>query len=298
MKLELILGLVMGLIFYEGNFMTAISAVQVSSLPLWNGDAPGEPAIQGEEMDITKPTDALVGGQKVIRLGNVVKPELTFYPAKNSDGTTVVIFPGGGYYILAMDLEGTEVAQWLNSIGINAVLVKYRVPARKGQERYLAPLQDAQRAMRIVRSKAKEWEINPNRIGVIGFSAGAHLCAVLSAQHTNQVYEPKDDIDKLNCRPDFQILIYPAYLTDKNKNDEISPEVVVSNNTPSTFLVQTQDDSIRVENSIYYYLALKRAGVKAELHVFPSGGHGYGLRKGKRVAETWPELVKSWINQL
>lgn len=298
MKLKAILLLLVGLFFVEGNYMIAISATQVGPLPLWNGDAPGEPAIDGEEKDMTKSTDALVGGEKVIRLGNVVKPTLTFYPAKNSDGTTVVIFPGGGYHILAMDLEGTEVAQWFNSVGINAVLVKYRVPARKGQERYMAPLQDAQRAMRIVRSRAKEWGINPERTGVIGFSAGAHLCAVLSAQHANQVYEPKDEIDKLSCRPNFQILIYPAYLTDRKQNDEISPEVAVSNNTPPTFLLQTQDDSIRVENSVYYYLALKKAGVQAELHVFPSGGHGYGLRKGKRVAETWPELLKSWINQL
>lgn len=295
---NIVTGLILaGFLFLNGNRMNVYSAT-IGPIELWEGNAPGEPAIEGEEKDTTKPTDALVGGKTVIRLGNVVKPTLTFYPAKESDGTTVVIFPGGGYYILAMDLEGTEIAEWLNSIGINAVLVKYRVPARKGQERYLAPLQDAQRAIRIVRAKAKEWEINPERIGVLGFSAGAHLCAVLSTQCTNQVYEPKDEIDKLSCRPNFQVLIYPAYLTDRKRNDEVCPEVAVSKETPPTFLVQTQDDSVRVETSIYYYLALKNAGVKAELHVFPSGGHGYGLRKGKRVAETWPELLKSWIKDL
>lgn len=290
--------LFLGFLVFKVNFMDVFSASPIAPIPLWQGEAPGEPAIEGEEKDMTKPTDALVGGERVVRLGNVVRPTLTFYPAKNSDGTTVVIFPGGGYYILAMDLEGTEIAEWLNSVNINAIIVKYRVPARKGQERYFAPLQDAQRAMRIVRARAKEWQINPDRIGVLGFSAGAHLAAVLSAQSTNQVYEPRDEIDKIDCRPNFQILIYPAYLTDRKQNDEISPEVTVSKEIPPTFLVQTQDDSVRVETSVYYYLALKKVGVKAELHVFPSGGHGYGLRKGKRVAETWPELVRSWIKEL
>ncbi len=276
-----------------------MNAETVGPIPLWKNGAPGEPAIEGEEKDTTKPTDATVGGKPVIRLGNVTNPTLTFYPAdKNTNGATVVIFPGGGYYILAMDLEGTEVAQWLNSIGINAVVVKYRVPTRKGQERYKAPLQDAQRAMRIVRGNAKKWGINPDRVGVLGFSAGAHLAAVLCANSSTPTYDISDEIDKIDCKPNFQVLVYPAYLTVKEKNDEIAPEVAVSSNTPPTFLVQTQDDPIRAETSVFYYLALKKARVKAELHIFPSGGHGYGLRSGKRVATTWPILVESWLKDM
>ncbi|MGC8744342.1 MAG: alpha/beta hydrolase [Verrucomicrobiia bacterium] len=270
-----------------------------NEIPLFKDGAPGEPAIEGEEKDTTKPTDAVVGGKPVIRLGNVTNPTLTFYPSeKNKDGLTVIIFPGGGYHILAMDLEGTEIAEWLNSIGVHAVIVKYRVPARKNQERYKAPLQDAQRAIRIVRANSKQWGVNPERIGALGFSAGAHLAATLCANYSTNSYTPVDDIDKLDCKPNFQVLIYPAYLTMKEKDDEIAPEVAVTSNTPPTFLVQTGDDPIRVQTSIYYYLALKKAGVKAELHVFPTGGHGYGLRQGKRVSTLWPQLLESWLKEL
>lgn len=270
-----------------------------NEISLFKDRAPGEPAIEGEEKDTTKATDAIVGGKPVIRLGNVTNPTLTFYPSeKNKDGVTVVIFPGGGYHILAMDLEGTEIAEWLNSIGVHAVVVKYRVPARKNQERYKAPLQDAQRALRIVRANSKQWGVNPERIGVLGFSAGAHLAAALCANYSTNSYAPVDDIDKLDCKPNFQVLIYPAYLTVKEKDDEIAPEVAVSSNTPPAFLVQTGDDPIRVQTSIYYYLALKKAGVKAELHVFPTGGHGYGLRQGKRVSTLWPQLLESWLKEL
>ncbi|MGC8829754.1 MAG: alpha/beta hydrolase [Verrucomicrobiia bacterium] len=274
-------------------------AIAPKEIHLWKNNAPGEPAIDGEERDTTKPSDALVGGKPVIRLGNVTKPTLTFYPSdKNRDGETVVIFPGGGYHILAMDLEGTEIAAWLNSIGIHAAVVKYRVPARKNQERYKAPLQDAQRAIRIVRANAKEWGVNPERIGVLGFSAGAHLAATLCANASTNAYEAVDEIDKLNSKPNFQVLVYPAYLTIKDKDDTIAPEVAVSSNTPPTFLIQTQDDPIRVETSLFYYLALKKAGVKAELHIFPAGGHGYGLRQGKRTATLWPTLLESWLKEL
>lgn len=290
---------IVALIFMDANLNIIPGAEAKPSIQLWKNGAPGEPAVQGEEKDMTKPTDALVGGKPVIRLGNVTNPSLTFYPAeKNPDGTAVVIFPGGGYHILAMDLEGTEVAEWLNSIGVHAVVVKYRVPARKNQERYKAPLQDAQRAMRIVRANAKEWGINPQRIGVLGFSAGAHLCAALSANYSTPAYEAADGIDKLDCKPNFQILVYPAYLTIKDKDDAIAPEVAVTTNTPPTFLIQTQDDPIRVETSLFYYLALKRAGVKAELHIFPVGGHGYGLRKGSRAATLWTTLAESWMKEI
>lgn len=281
-------------------FMCNLFGGGTETILLWEKGSPGEPAITEEEKDITKPSDPLIGGRRIIRLGNVTKPSLTIYRPEipGTNGVAVVIFPGGGYHILAMDLEGTEVAEWLNSIGVTAIVVKYRVPARKGQERYLAPLQDAQRAMRIVRNRAQQLGINPDRIGVLGFSAGAHLCAVLSAQYDKPAYELSEEIDKLSCKPNFQLLLYPAYLTLQKEGDAIAPEVSVSKNTPLTFIMQTQDDPIRVETSIYYYLALKKAGVPSELHIFPSGGHGYGLRPGKRAAVEWTRLAEGWLKEL
>src|SRR5687767_12170191 len=199
-------------------------------IPLWPGTAPGEKAEIGPEQDTTKPKDNLVADRPVIRLGNVSKPGITIYPAANAakPGPAVVVFPGGGYHILAMDLEGTEVCEWLNSIGINAVLLKYRVPKRPGMERHKAALQDAQRSVGLVRSRAGELDIDPKQIGVLGFSAGGHLAAALSASASERIYALVDDADKTSCRPDFSILIYPAYLTLKDQNDKINPETAVS----------------------------------------------------------------------
>jgi len=269
------------------------------SILLWPNGAPKEKGDLGEEKDTTTDKGGLVAGQRVIRLGNVSRPTLTFYPApadKNT-GATVVICPGGGYHILAMDLEGTEIAEWLNSIGVNAVLLKYRVPARKERERWEAPLEDLQRAFGLTRSRAGQWRLDPRRIGVIGFSAGAHLSAVLAGKHDRRIYEPVDAADRESCRPDFVLLIYPAYLTVQKENDKIAPELNITKETPATFLVQTQDDKIRVESSIFYYLALKNAGVPVEMHLYPSGGHGYGLRPGKTVT-TWPQRAADWMREM
>lgn len=246
---------------------------------------------------MTKPTDGLVAGRPVIRVGNVSHPTLTVYPASadKANGAAVVVCPGGGYHILAMDLEGTEVVEWLNSIGVTAALLKYRVPAPKGHERYEAPLQDAQRAMGIVRSRATEWNIDPKRIGIMGFSAGGHLSAVISTRYEKRTYHPIDVADQVSCRPDFVMLIYPAYLTVQKEGDRIAPELNISSNTPPTFLVQTEDDPIRVETSLYYYLALKNAKVPAELHLYASGGHGYGLRPTKKTVTTWPKRAEQWM---
>ncbi|MDX1953310.1 MAG: alpha/beta hydrolase [Verrucomicrobiota bacterium] len=279
------------------SVMTSLIAVPLEPIALWPGTPPGEQGTIGEEKDTTDEKGGLVAGQRVVRLGNVSVPTITFYPAakeKNS-GATVLVCPGGGYHILAMDLEGTEICEWLNSIGVNAVLLKYRVPARKGQERHLAPMQDAQRALGLIRQQAKNWGIDEKRVGILGFSAGGHLSAVTSNNFQERSYQLIDAADKLSARPDFTVLIYSAYLTNKEKPEELSPEMKVSAATPPTFIVQTGDDSVRVENSLFYYLALKKAGVPAELHIYPSGGHGYGLRKiGKNVSE-WPMLVEKWL---
>ena len=250
----------------------------------------------GEERDTTKPTDNRVAGQRVMRLGQVTRPEISFFPAEQAGkAPAVLVLPGGGYHILASDLEGTEVCDWLNSIGLHAVLLKYRVPKRAGQERYAAALQDAQRAMRLVRHHAGEFNIDPAHLGVIGFSAGGHLAATLASSMDRLSYPSTDEADRLRGQPDFSMLIYPAYLTLKDEGDRIAPEVAVTTNHPPTFLVIAQDDPVRVENPIFYYLALKRANVPSELHVYPTGGHGYGLRRTEHFVTTWPDRATDWL---
>lgn len=270
------------------------------AVPLWPGTAPGDNGGLAPESDTTKPTDNLVGGRKLIRLGNVSKPTLTVYraPKAKSTGAAVLVFPGGGYNILAMDLEGTEVCEWLNSLGVTAVLVKYRVPARPGGPRWAAPLQDAQRAAGMVRQRAGELGIDAKRIGVLGFSAGGHLAAAISTNYNMRTYDTVDAADAVSCRPDFTVLIYPAYLTVEKEGDKVSPELKVTKDTPPTFLVQAEDDGVRVETSLFYYAALRNAKVPAEMHLYPVGGHGYGLRPTEKLVTTWPKRAEDWFRTL
>jgi len=270
-------------------------------IPLWPAGLPELAGAQpkfspGPEQDMTTAKDNLVAGKAVIRTGNVTEPSVTFYPApmQNNSGATVVVFPGGSYHILALDLEGTEICSWLNSIGINAALLKYRVPEPPGVARHAAPLQDAQRAVGMVRSHAAAWHIDPKRIGVLGFSAGGHLAALLSNEYQTRSYSFFDDADRASCRPDFTILIYPAYLT-KDDRTTLSPELKVSSQTPPAFLVQTEDDPVHVENSLVYYRALAAAKVPAEMHLFASGGHGYGMRPSPEAVSGWPALAEAWL---
>jgi len=267
---------------------------------LWPGAAPGDNGGLGEEADTTKPSDNLIAGRPVIRTGNVSEPTITMYrpPADRNTGAAVVVCPGGGYHILAMDLEGTEVCEWLNSIGVTGALLKYRVPKREGRPPYAAPLQDAQRAIGLMRSHAKEWAIDPERIGALGFSAGGNLCAALSAAIGGRTYPRVDGADDVSCRPDFQLLIYPGDLVKKGGGYEISPEATVSRATPPTFLVMAQDDPVRVENVLGYALALQDAKVPMELHVYPTGGHGYGLRPSRDYVTTWPQRAADWMRSL
>jgi len=270
------------------------------TIPLWPRGAPGETGEIGPETDTTKPSDPLIAGQRVIRLTNVTHPSITVYPApkRKNTGAAVVVLPGGGYHILAVDLEGTEVCEWLKSIGVTAILLKYRVPARQGRSRYAAALEDAQRAVGLVRLKAREWRIDPTRIGVLGFSAGGHLAAALSNNFEKRTYDPVDDADRLSCRPDFALLIYPAYLVLDEKLDELAPEIKVTANTPPSFLVQTEDDPIHIENSLIYYRALRNAHVQAEMHLYGEGGHGYGLRSSKATVTAWPKLAEEWLRSI
>ena len=273
-------------------------AAEQKPINLWPGKAPGDTNTLPAEADLTKPTENFIAGRRLIRLGNVSTPTLTVYkPAPDKDtGAAVLICPGGGYNILAYDLEGSEACEWLNSIGVTGVLLKYRVPRRPGLPQHAAPLQDAQRAMGLVRQQAKELGIDPNRLGVLGFSAGGHLAAALSNNHTERTYPVVDDADKLSCKPDFAVLVYPAYLTQKDKGDILTPEMTVSaTNTPPTFLVMAQDDGVRVENVLFYSLALKNAKVPAEAHIYPTGGHGYGLRRTDNPVTWWPDRAADWM---
>jgi acetyl esterase/lipase len=283
--------------------VAAVVAAATDSAPLvlWPGTPPGDKGDLGPEKDTTKPTDGLVAGKPVIRLGLVSSPTLTMYrlPAGSRNGATVVVFPGGGYNILAMDLEGTEVCQWLNSLGVNCALVKYRVPVRAGLPRYGPPLQDAQRAVGMVRYRAGEWGLDPKRIGVLGFSAGGHLVAALSTNFDTRSYPAVDDADKVSCRPDFTLLVYPAYLTSKSDHGPtLAPELNVTANTPPSFLIQAEDDAVGVENTLVYYAALRTAKVPAEAHLYPIGGHGYGLRSTEKPITGWPRLAEPWLRSL
>lgn len=265
------------------------------TIALWPGVAPGETGEIGPEQEQpAKP------GDNTIRLTNVTRPTIEVFapPGEKNRGAAVLICPGGGYSILAFNKEGTEVAAWLNSIGVTGIVLKYRVPARKGRERFEAPLQDAQRALGIVRQRAKSWDIDPNRIGVLGFSAGGHLAATLSNRNKDRTYLRVDEADDLSCRPDFALLIYPAYLVDRQEVTTLANEVRPTSETPPTFLAQTGDDGVKVECSLAYYLALKNAKVPAEMHLYPTGGHGYGLRPSPHDVSSWPARAEEWLRAL
>ena len=239
-----------------------------------------------------------VGDATVLRVTNVSEPTITIYPApeEHATGTAMIVCPGGGYQILAYDLEGTEICDWLNEIGITAVLLKYRVPRRTGLQKHEAPLQDVQRALSYVRSKAEELNVSPNHIGVMGFSAGAHLATMASTHFAERTYPATDDIDKVSCHPDFCLLVYPAYLD--GETFKLAPEIKISSQIPPTMMVQAEDDKAYVNSSLFYYYALKEAGVPAWLHLYSKGGHGYGLRDTGASVNEWPNRAEDWFREL
>jgi acetyl esterase/lipase len=192
-------------------------------------------------------------------------------------------------------LEGSEVCKWLNSIGVAAFLLKYRVPSRAGLEKHTAALIDAQRALGIIRHRATEWGVDPKRIGILGFSAGGHLSAMSSTHFRTRTYAPVDEADSVSCRPDFTILIYPAYLTQQNDKTQLASEVKVGEDTPEAFVAMTQDDPVQVESAFVYAQALHKAKVPCELHIYPTGGHGYGLRRSPHTVSHWPQRAGEWL---
>ena len=282
-------------ILYSISFVP-LSADENPEINLWPaGAVPDEP--EGIEKR-KKPTTIDKVGK--MRIAYVDEPSITVYKASKdrSNGTSVIIFPGGGYNILAWTHEGTEIAEWLNSLGVSAFVLKYRVPRRDPEKPHTLPLQDAQRAIRIVRSRSKEWGIDPGRIGVLGFSAGGHLAVMSGTHYGDKTYERIDDADDLSSRPDFLIPIYPAYLGDRKNRDQLSGLVDINKNTPPMFIAITHDDSDRAYYSALLYAALKKSGVVGELHIYSKGGHGYGMRKSKDPVHTWPDRCADWLKSM
>jgi acetyl esterase/lipase len=272
-------------------------AVEPLTLNVWPDKPPGKATELPPEADQTKAEDKLIAGRRIIKLGNVTNPQIAVYrPAKEKDtGTSVVICPGGGHHILAYDLEGTEVAEWLNGIGITGIVLKYRVPGRDPEKRWLAAVQDAQRAVSLVRSKAGEWRLDPKRIGILGFSAGGEVAGLVSLFNEQRQYEAIDDVDKISRRPDFSVLIYPAGFVEKDKS-ELRDYIKVPKDAPPTFFAHAFDDGVSALNSLLLAAELKKAGGRAEVHVYATGGHGYGLRHvdGQPVTD-WPKVCEAWM---
>lgn len=278
--------------------MLPLSAAPLASIKLWPGTPPGDEALAlPPEGDQTKPTDALIAGRRIIKLGNVATPLVEIHPAPQdkANGAAVVICPGGGFNILAWDLEGTEVAAWLNSLGVTGIVLKYRVPARAhASTRWLPAVQDAQRALRLARANAAAWDIDPQRLGILGFSAGGASAGFTALKHAERLYPRVDAADDLSARPDFALLIYPAYFFDPKAN-RLQEEVVVPADAPPTFFVHAWDDRVPVQNSLLLAAAMREKKVPAAVHVYPTGGHGYGLRRTTEPVTTWPDRAAEWL---
>lgn len=268
---------------------------QLNSILLFPDGAPGETEKMIEKEN---PFNIKVGGLPVRIVTDVSEPTITFYPAPedNNSRTTIIVNPGGGYNVLAYDLEGTEVCELFNRHGINCILLKYRVPRRKDLPKHATPLQDLQRAIAYTRAHAAGWSIDENKIGVIGFSAGAFTAAVASNSFEETSYPIVDTLDGTSVRPDFCMLLYPAYLDGENFS--VVPELKVTKKTPPTFLVQTQDDYKLLNSSLFYYYALKEAKVSAAMHLYPSGYHGYGVRDTGHLVNEWPDRAIDWLRDI
>ena len=275
------------------------SSIEHKQLPIWTKSIPDSGLIKGSETD----NDGMVT--------NVSNPTITIYSPKGKNtGAAMVVFPGGGYRVLAIELEGSEICEWLASIGITGILLKYRVPdsgphwdkdcdCHKDAERPLA-LEDAQRTIGLVRFRANEWNIDPRKIGVIGFSAGGHLVADISTHYNKRSYPIMDEADKVSCRPDFGMAIYPGHMLEHTtKEYELNPTIPVDSNTPPTFLLQAGNDPVdTIQNSLVYYIALKKAGVPVEYHIYAEGGHAFGLKKTNMPISHWSELAETWLHTI
>jgi acetyl esterase/lipase len=279
---------------------------QQTVLPLWPNGTP-EPAQTTEpETDVTKPTDALYNGRRSIRYSNVIKPTLTVYPPPASiknTGAAALVFPGGSYVRLSWNGEGTDTCDWVNSIGITCILVKYRVPETVRYPQNFADFEDAQQAMRLTRVHAAEWHIDPARVGTIGFSAGAHLVVALAAHWDDHHVESTPaaaEVDaKIDARPDFNFVIYPGWIAIGADRSAIDPALTPALRTPPTFILQAEDDNAaHVESSLVYYRALLNAKIPVEMHLFATGGHGFGVHPTGKPEEHWTDLATTWLRSI
>jgi len=303
-----------------------------TQIPIWPGTAPDPQPVAGPEVAVTTGKEFLIAGRPAVGVSNVTRPTMTVYSPKGKNtGAALVVFPGGGYQDLAIDLEGTEVCDWLTSRGITCVLLKYRVtdvgPYPKSGPYPESPmaLEDAQRTLGLVRFHAAEWHIDPHKIGVLGFSSGGHLTAAMSTYFAKRLYPAVDAADKESCRPDFAVAIYPGHLSlsaaewdarqgakkpgakkfpvrhpvTADKHLALNPDLPVTSQTPPTFLLQAEDDHVdSVDDSLAYYIALKKAGVPVEMHLYAQGGHSFGLRRTKFPITAWPQLVETWLRTI
>jgi acetyl esterase/lipase len=258
------------------------------TLRLWPGQSPGEQGpVEPEKADPERVT-------------NVSEPTLTIFPAprEKATGVGLIIAPGGAYQFLSWSLEGTEIARWFNNVGVTAFVLKYRVPRRSFDPGSKLPLMDAQRAVSLVRQRAKEWDLDPARIGFLGFSAGGHLGANLAGNSEQRAYEAVDEGDKTSCRPDFTVLIYPGGLLDPKDPARLAPEMHLSRSTPPTFIAVAADDKGCTESSLRYFQALQATAVPSELHVYAGGGHGFGIRPRAGVSATWTDRCADWLRTI
>lgn len=281
------------------GFQTArCGAEEPEVISIWPAKAPNETTEIGPEGEFTEGGPRFIAGKPIYLVTNVSTPQIAIYrpEASKRTGAAVIVCPGGGHRLLAYDLEGTEVAQWLNSLGITAIVLKYRVPGRLPNQKYLAALQDAQRAVSLVRSRCKDWEIDSNRIGILGFSAGGEVAARASLQHGTRFYNKLDAVDELSCKPDFSMLIYPAYLVQDGK---LLNELMPTSDSVKTFMVHAWDDPVTPLSSLCLATELKKANVACELHMFATGGHGYGLRHVDGVPVTdWTVQAAQWLSAI
>jgi acetyl esterase/lipase len=270
---------------------------QQQTLLLWPNGNPEPSKVVGPETDPTTDANRMYAGKPTTRVANISHPTMLVYPAPsaNNTGAAALVFPGGGFQHLSIDMEGTEVCAWLNSIGVNCAVVKYRVPEHGRFPDNVEDLEDVQQAMRIMRSHASEWHMDRHRIGVIGFSAGAELAVDLS---THADYQGTNvPLSTIDARPDFQMVIYPGGLRDRE--GKISDSVIPPHDLPPTFLLQAENDNLaHPESSLVYYLALVAAGIPAEIHIYAEGGHGFGLRSTELPISHWPVLADTWLHTI
>jgi acetyl esterase/lipase len=282
------------------------AGAQQTVLPLWPHGTPEPAQTTAPETDVTKPTDGLISGRRTARLTNVTNPTLSVYPAHNGNGAAALVFPGGGYVRLAWNGEGTDVCEWLNSLGVACLLVKYRVPEQGRYPDNPADLEDAQQAMRLARAHAAEWHIDPNRIGVVGFSAGGNLAVLLSTHPDDNHVEstpaasqvPMQAGAAIDARVNFAIVVYPAYLPVPPEQTQLDPVYTPNAFTPPTFLLQAENDRSYGKNALVYYRALLDNGHPAQLHYYATGGHGFGVHPVGTPEEHWTDLAATWLREI